>query len=432
MSSKPKKRSRATVEDRRADCPFVATTVPTPAPRDEKAHKAAKRRKGEKASGDKPFFQISPFEPAGKFRSRESMDTHYHINERKKWMEMTKYMSFVLSGTKYYSDQFIFVANDDALERQTSGKLHKEQIGPGDFWVARILEIRASDEHHVYARVFWMYSPDELPAATVSGKKTPAGRQPYHGMNELIASNHMDIINVMSVVQHARVNQWIESDDETQDAMYWRQALECQTMQLSSIDLVCRCETPANPDKTLVGCTNGDCGKWLHLECLREDVLKRVYDRLGTDRPHIPEPPVIKKEEEDAVKRESPQEPLSPPKVEDEQPQATIAVHDDAITDVVVKQSDEDTPKPAGPTPPTAESPPPERPSDNKSLVRKKTARRRLPSSQYYWLGSFEADLRMNNGPMVWEIKDLRQDVTRGSKTWSEPAICLLCNHTIE
>jgi hypothetical protein len=61
-----------------------------------------------------------------------------------------------------------------------------------DDWVARILEIRASDEHHVYARVYWMYWPDELPEGTLDGKKYVRGRQPYHGNNELIASNHSE------------------------------------------------------------------------------------------------------------------------------------------------------------------------------------------------------------------------------------------------
>lgn len=70
----------------------------------------------------------------------------------------------------------------------------KEQGQPrkktDDDWVARILEIRASDEHHVYARVYWMYWPDELPQGTHDGKRIVHGRQPYHGVNELIASNH--------------------------------------------------------------------------------------------------------------------------------------------------------------------------------------------------------------------------------------------------
>lgn len=443
MSTKPKKRSRANVEERRADCPFEVTIAPTPVARSCKDPKAAKRRKSEGAAEDdkKPFFQLAPFEPVGKFRLRETMDIHYHVDPRKRWMEMTKYMSFVLNGTKYFCDQFIFVANDDAIERQKSGKIPKHQVGPGDFWVARILEIRASDEHHVYARVFWMYSPDELPAATMSGKKTPAGRQPHHGINELIASNHMDIINVVSVVQHAKVNQWIESDEEEiQDAMYWRQAFECQTLQVSPIDLLCRCQMPANPDKTLVGCTNGDCGKWMHIECLRQDALKRVYGRLGTDRPHIPEP-AIKKEEREAFKRESPQAPLSPPKGEDErQPRAMIAVHGDTHTDAVVKQlSDEDTPNPAaGPAAtPTAPATPmlltlPERPL--KVLAGKKTAKRRasIGGGAQPWLALFAADLRMSDGPMLWEIKDLRQGVSGGSPSWTEPAHCLICSHTIE
>ncbi len=58
-----------------------------------------------------------------------------------------------------------------------------------DGWVARILEIRASDENHVYVRVCWMYGPDELPQGTHDGKKTVQGRQPYHGMNELVFTN---------------------------------------------------------------------------------------------------------------------------------------------------------------------------------------------------------------------------------------------------
>lgn len=96
-----------------------------------------------------------------------------------------------MNGVKYYSEGFIFVANSSTIERQRNPS---EQRQPrqklDDDWVARILEIRASDEHHVYARVYWMYWPDELPAGTLEGKKAVQGRQPYHGQNELIASNH--------------------------------------------------------------------------------------------------------------------------------------------------------------------------------------------------------------------------------------------------
>ena len=61
-----------------------------------------------------------------------------------------------------------------------------------DHWVARILEIRAADEHHVYARVYWMYSPDELPPNTVINRQLVSEQQTHYGRNELIASNHSE------------------------------------------------------------------------------------------------------------------------------------------------------------------------------------------------------------------------------------------------
>lgn len=44
----------------------------------------------------------------------------------------------------------------------------------------------------------------------------------------------MDIINVVSVVMGVNVKQWIESnDDDIQESLYWRQAFNCRTSELS-------------------------------------------------------------------------------------------------------------------------------------------------------------------------------------------------------
>ena len=146
------------------------------------------------------------------------MDLSYQIDSAEKWTEMTRYNSFVrklnrlyctfrlrehtkltcplcrtVNGTKHFSEGFIYVANDSSIERQKAiddNDPMQQRKKSDDDWVARILEIRASDEHHVYARVYWMYWPDELPQGTQDGKKTVQGRQPYHGINELVASNH--------------------------------------------------------------------------------------------------------------------------------------------------------------------------------------------------------------------------------------------------
>ncbi|KAJ4146826.1 hypothetical protein LMH87_001385 [Akanthomyces muscarius] len=234
MVSKTRKRSRTIVEGERADCPFQLHNSSFPAARiktNEKPSKnktkPGKKNKNVNTSEEVTLLQSSLFEPTGKFRPDTTMGVYYHIEPGKDWTSMTRYHSFILNKEKYLSGEFVFVGNDN-----------------------------------------W--------------------RRPYYGKNEIIVSNHLDIINVLSIVHRAKVSQWIEADDEEiPDGLYWRQALDCGTSQLSAIALICRCRTPAHPDKTLVGCTNSDCGEWIHIGCLREDVLNRVHDRLCADQPHV-------------------------------------------------------------------------------------------------------------------------------------------------
>ncbi|KAK3500572.1 hypothetical protein B0T13DRAFT_224797 [Neurospora crassa] len=312
-------------DNTRAECPFQVHIV-DPLMAEKKKNKKRRRTVGGKAESiddedtdpaDKIHSQTSPFHPSGKFKTYPNMDVHYKVEPAKDWTDMTRYNSFVLNNVKYYAENFIYVANDLSIKKKDPKQGEK---GPNDEatapiqrrdteWVARILEIRARDEHHVFARVYWMYWPDELPAKTRDRKKIVEGRQPYHGTGELIASNHMDIINVVSVTEPAIVKHWFEeNDEETQDSLYWRQAYDVRSQELSTVELVCGCNTPANPDKLLVGCSSESCKKWLHEECIKDQALRATYERLGTDKPHIPvkEEKVDKKEEdEDDSKEES-------------------------------------------------------------------------------------------------------------------------------
>jgi hypothetical protein len=75
-------------------------------------------------------------------------------------------------------------------------------------------------QHHVFLRVYWLYRPEDL----------PGGRQSYHGANELIASNDMDIIDAMTVNGGAKVVHWQEQKDKTEilnpEQLFWRQTLD--------------------------------------------------------------------------------------------------------------------------------------------------------------------------------------------------------------
>ena len=249
-SSSATKRPRrdTSTDDNRAECPFSVRIV-GPREKELKTKSKKRRKRGHNSSGTgshlddddlggrKILNQCAPFAPKGAFDTHSTMDVHYVVEPAKQWADMTRYNSFVLNNVKYYCEGFIYVANESSIERQkgaaapapsaatiapntastttastaapTNGTAAEDgSVGVGntagptasagrdprkrseDDWVARILEIRASDEHHVYARVFWMYWPDELPAGTHYGKRQVQGRQPYHGASELIASNH--------------------------------------------------------------------------------------------------------------------------------------------------------------------------------------------------------------------------------------------------
>lgn len=83
-------------------------------------------------------------------------------------------------------------------------------------WVAKVVEVRAASEAHVFLRIFWMYRPEDI----------PGGRKPYHGRNEVIASNTMQVIDALTVNGRADVRHWTEDDKgEVLDAdqIFWRQ-----------------------------------------------------------------------------------------------------------------------------------------------------------------------------------------------------------------
>jgi hypothetical protein len=60
-----------------------------------------------------------------------------------------------------------------------------------------------------------------------------------------------------------------------------------------------------------------------------------------------------------------------------------------------------------------------------------KGGRKKIADSEAY-RGLFEANLKMQDRPTVWEVCDLRENVTGGEKTWTEKASCLECDVNID
>ena len=75
----------------------------------------------------------------------------------------------------------------------------------------------------------------------------------------------VDVINVVSVTASATVNQWDEqNEEEIQSALYWRQAIDVRTMELS---VSSQRQAPKNMPLTA---STTVCGASLPLQSARE------------------------------------------------------------------------------------------------------------------------------------------------------------------
>jgi hypothetical protein len=164
----------------------------------------------------------------------------------------------------------------------------------------------------------------------------------------------------------------------------------------------------------------------MHYECLTHDVLMQVYERLGTDKPRRTEGAILNKE-----KAEEATCPLSPTDAEEKETQLTIDVRSGETQDNVhVKEVVRERPLE------TKNSTP--RPTPSKSITAApakgsaKNGRKKKTGDYKPYAGLFEANLKMQEGPTAWEIRDLRENVTDGEKSWTEKAYCLICGAGIE
>jgi hypothetical protein len=139
-----------------------------------------------------------------------------------------------------------------------------------------------------------LYRPEDL----------PSGRLPHHGESELIASNHMDIIEALSVVDRANVIHWDEDPEKPwppKEQLFWRQTYDVekplakrlsvredrQSSDASYTDYpqplrpICVDKAPCNPDESVVQCPS--CSEWLHAHCLEDQAVQDAINE------HMPE-----------------------------------------------------------------------------------------------------------------------------------------------
>ncbi len=242
-------------------------------------------------------------------------------------------------------------------------------------------------------------------------------------------------MNVVTVHSNAVVKQWDEeNDEEMQHALYWRQAYDVGTGELTVWDpplfqtkplsvpqmvrTVCRCNSPENPDKKLLGCSAKECMGWMHEQCLIDDALRATYSQLGAGRPHLPLESA--NEHTDGARAVSARYPTTAPheySLPERLSGSRAAGHRASLDAPNTKNAQGVIPRAAL--------------GRESGELRKKASRDDRKDAKP-WAGLFEASLDAEReGPPKMELKDLRKDVAGGEKTWTEPVNCLLCGTTV-
>ncbi|KAG0650593.1 hypothetical protein D0Z07_2764 [Hyphodiscus hymeniophilus] len=232
-----------------------------------------KLSKKERDLSDSADFMESPFVAQGASKPGE-LDQYYTVVPSEEWDSMKKYNNFIIQGEVYKNNQFVFVRGENTPKDKTVED-------PKDFWVARILQVRAKNAQHVYALVTWLYWPDELPAPKKPASdqvSAAGGKRTYHGSHELIPSNYMDVLDVLSFAGKAEVGHWLEEDDNLPYKLYWRQTFCRETQELSKIREHCVCGGHFNPEVAMDICENDACKTWLHEKCIIDNVLTTLCD----------------------------------------------------------------------------------------------------------------------------------------------------------
>ncbi|KAF2420998.1 hypothetical protein EJ08DRAFT_727914 [Tothia fuscella] len=190
-----------------------------------------------------------------------NLDKAFYTVKPVSWNNLKKYKRFSIMSETFQVGDCILVKAAAAVDESRLPDTLKER------WVAKALECRAFDEQAVYIRLVWFQRPEDL----------PGGRTSWHGTNELIASNDTQIIDANTVDGKVEVHHWNEEDDsiDLKDGeLFWRQSYDMtkKTSVYSALRGHCSCNQPSNPDELLIRCENKKCLRWLHEECLVDDL----------------------------------------------------------------------------------------------------------------------------------------------------------------
>lgn len=167
------------------------------------------------------------------------------IKTDKEWDKLKKLRDITVGGIKNSAEDYVLIrpARKDTKSkwkttiRDPDADETKRTVNPKNDWIARIVALtqdRSSDEQ--WAMIAWLYWPGDLKDAHGKDEKRRNGRKGYHGEHELIAFNHLDIVDVRTFDRNFADDMEICKEEDHRHITkeyYWRQTYDIRDGSLS-------------------------------------------------------------------------------------------------------------------------------------------------------------------------------------------------------
>ncbi|KAJ7768681.1 hypothetical protein DFH07DRAFT_1007990 [Mycena maculata] len=188
---------------------------------------------------------------------------------QEEWDQMPEYGTFQVSDLD--GNPYDFSVNETARILPNGCRVGTD-IDLHQYWICKILAIRASTENNVWVQIQWFYSPQDTADAV------PTFNAAHCGKFERIESNHRDCVS--SSVFDGRVS--VKHYDERaldpapipDDGYFYRYTLNVTDNSISPTPTAtCSCGTPyspsdADPTTLMHFCPRPSCRRYYHSRCI--------------------------------------------------------------------------------------------------------------------------------------------------------------------
>ncbi|KAJ6481896.1 hypothetical protein C8R45DRAFT_1003382 [Mycena sanguinolenta] len=198
------------------------------------------------------------------------------------WEQLPRYQIFQVSDEDGVS--YDFAIDNFARVLPNGREVGDPDLQSHDYWICKIVDVRARNEHDVWALVEWLYSASD--AARIN-----KGFDGSHcGKYERLQSNHRDCVSSNCFDGLARVKQFdptsLDQEKISGDEFYCRYTVNTTNKSISPTPTptcICGClYNPSDPALKSVMhlCLQPSCRKYYHRGCVTPTRTSTPYERI--------------------------------------------------------------------------------------------------------------------------------------------------------